>query len=947
MGKFLDIFKKNNAESDVPEEVTEVSEDKDLMDDLMDSADAHDVKDEPSDTEIIDSFTDEIDRILGTEDHAKPDDYVDASDVQSSEELSNSIFFGKVDQKQTEESEAPVSGGTEVFDLDAQKHEDKSEPEEPEKSEEDDYFTVFNTTDDEPADYDEPEEHADDEPVEEADESEKADDQAEEEDEYEDETPRERRKRLKWEKRHNRSIFAKIAIALLKLILLVMCLGVIGGCALGVMGSVYVVNQTANDEELLDLNQIKLSYSTRLMAFDQESGEWHEYQRIYGDQNRIWVDYVDMPKCLIDATVASEDVRFWQHHGVDWKRTAAAFINFLPGIDLFSTNQGGSTIYQQLIKNITDERDSSGMAGALRKLTEIYRALIMDKRFSKEQVLEAYLNTISLSGTLAGVESAANYYFGKTTADLTAAESAAIVCVTKYPTHYNPITHHTENKSQRDQILWTMHEQGWLTDAEYARAQAESDAMVFEESDYVSDSEKTWSWFTDVVVAEVITDLQKYNGLTQAEAYDMFYNGGLTVYITIDERIQGIMDDAIAYEALPDEEAPDKIWPELTHTRLDGNEEPLEGSMLLMNYQGELLALEGSMYPKEVSLAFNRASGPIGNVLEGALRQTGSTMKPISTYAPALDQDKIHYSKLFPDEPIQTVIDGRTTNWPRNYSNTYGNPVTVNVALRQSLNTVAVRIMHYLVYPDYSFDFMKNFLGLTHLQDSVYDEVAGGYISDRGDGIALGSLTYGESLYEMVAAYQIFGNGGVFTEGHSYRYVEDSKGNVVLDKLSKLKVTQAISEDTAYIMNRLLREVMRNGTGYYAQYGNMPLAAKSGTTSDNNDIWFIGMNPYYVMGVWKGFDEPDYIRNYRPHRTQLMWKKIMSQVSEPLEDIDFPVSDNVVVRTYCYYSGDLAGEICGNCGTGYYKRTYIPYTCDGVADTEAAIRAALEAAGAA
>ena len=198
MGKFLDIFKKNNAESDVPEEVTEVSEDKDLMDDLMDSADAHDVKDEPSDTEIIDSFTDEIDRILGTEDHAKPDDYVDASDVQSSEELSNSIFFGKVDQKQIEESEAPVSGGTEVFDLDAQKYEDKSEPEEPEKSEEDDYFTVFNTTDDEPADYDEPEEPADDEPVEEADESEKADDQAEEEDEYEDETPRERRKRRKW-----------------------------------------------------------------------------------------------------------------------------------------------------------------------------------------------------------------------------------------------------------------------------------------------------------------------------------------------------------------------------------------------------------------------------------------------------------------------------------------------------------------------------------------------------------------------------------------------------------------------------------------------------------------------------------------------------------------------------------------------------------------------------
>ncbi|MGI5888353.1 MAG: transglycosylase domain-containing protein, partial [Oscillospiraceae bacterium] len=726
-----------------------------------------------------------------------------------------------------------------------------------------------------------------------------------------------------------RSLFARIVIGILKVLCLLLCLCIIAGCVMGVMVAVYVVNATADDDTLLDLNQLKLSYSTRLMAYDDDTGTWHEYQRIYGTENRIWVDYSDMPQCLIDATVASEDVRFWKHNGVDWKRTIAAFLNLLPGVNLFSTKQGGSTIYQQLIKNITGDDETSGLAGILRKITEIYRALVMNKRFSKEQVLEAYLNTIRLSGTLAGVESAANAYFGKTTSELTAAESAAIVCVTKYPTAYNPFLHPDENQRQREQILYTMHEQGWLTDNEYAEALEESATMVFGSTEYTQDANtEVWSWFTDTAVAEVIYDLQRYNGLTEDEAIDEFYNGGLTVYLTIDEDIQAIMDDTVL-----NDDATDDYWPDYLTSVSDvtGEEQHLEGGIILMNYQGELLGLEGSMYEKTTSLAFNRATGPIGDFLDGGLRQTGSAIKPIAVYGPAIQMDKITYSTLFPDAPITIEENGTTTQWPRNYSNTYGSPVTVNVALRQSLNTIAARIMHYLVTPDYSFDYLTNFLGFTHLQETTTTS-DGTVITDRTDSLALGGLTNGESVYEMTAAFQIFGNGGVFTEGHCYRYVEDSKGTVIIDKASKVKVTQALDEDSAYIMNRLLREVFTSGTAYNVRYGDMDLVGKTGTSSDNSDNWIVGMNPYYVCGVWAGYDEPEYVTNIWPRPAQLIWRKIMSQVSEGLEYKEFPTSDNVVARTFCLESGDLASSSCTNVATGYYKQTNIPDVCDGTAD---------------
>ena len=712
-----------------------------------------------------------------------------------------------------------------------------------------------------------------------------------------------------------------VLVIILDVIVALFSLVVIAGCAALIITSVYLVNVTANDATTLDINSIKLSYSTRLMAKNPETGEWEEYERIYGTENRIWIDYGDMPDRLINALVASEDQRFWTHHGVDWKRTIAAFINYLPGIQIYGSNQVGSTIPQQLIKNITGENEAKGLDGVLRKIREIYRALVLDKNYSKEQILEAYLNTINLSGNAAGIESAAKYYFNKTTKDLTVAECAAIICITKSPTAYNPYLYPENNKVQRDTILYQMQQQGYLTDAEYDAAMRESDAMVFNtesDTDEQDDREGVWSWFTETARDEVLNDLQKICGMTYDEAYDTFYNRGLTIYLTIDQNIQAVMDSEVDKVEAGDT----SIWPSyLTHTTDDGEEEAVEGAAVVMNYKGELLDIIGSMYPKTANMAFNRAYD--------AKRSTGSSIKPIAVYAPAIELNMITYSTLIEDAPI-TIFDenDRPMEWPRNYDNVYGNPVTINVGIRRSLNTTAVHVMQLIGY-DYAFDFMTTRLGITTLQETYYDATTGRYVGDRTNSLALGGLTNGISVYEMCAAFQIFGNAGQFVQPHCYTIVQDGDGNILINKESNIMTIQAISEDTAYIMNHLMREVMTLGTGTNARYGNMPLAAKSGTTSDNYDYWFIGMNPYYVCATWEGFDHMDYIKTVRPHPTQLLWKSIMSQISEGLEDIEFPECDSVRALRFCMQSGDLATESCPQTAVGYYKANKIPGYCDG------------------
>ncbi len=711
------------------------------------------------------------------------------------------------------------------------------------------------------------------------------------------------------DKRRKKGTFKKVLAIIFKTIFGLGCLCVIAGCVGLVLVSIYLVNVTQDDETLLDINSIKLSYATILMVKDKETDEYYEYQRIVGDENRVWVDYSDMPNCLVNAAVASEDMRFWTHSGVDWKRTVAAFVNQYV-MQLYSTTQGGSTIPQQLIKNITTEDDVSGVAGALRKVREIYRALVLSQRFSKEQIMEAYLNTMRFSGNVAGVGAAAQYYFGKECSDLTPAECAAILCITKAPTAYNPFTNPDKNKSQRDTILYQMYEQGYLGESEYNAAQKESDAMVFDTPNTSTAGTEVYSYFTDTVIGDVLDDLVEIAGYTREEAYSAFFEGGLTVYTTMDPFIQSTLED-IAING--------EMWPKFYDSDGELEEEQPQAAMVVMDYEGNVLGVVGGLGEKQESRGLNRAVD--------STRSTGSSMKPLAAYAPGIELNKIHYSSLFPDTPSTVYND---VEWPRNYDTTYGLPCTVADAITRSLNTVAVHVIQ-LVGIDFSFDFITTRTGISTLVDSRYSASQNMTLTDRTLSLALGGLTDGVSPLEMCAAYAMFGDGGYYHTPHTYTLVTNSRGDVIIDKTANLQTIKAISDDTAYIMNKLLQNVIyqRTGTGYYAlpDDSELPYAGKSGTQSDNTDFWFVGMNPYYVMSLWEGYDEPEWITDPRPHPIQVAFSEVMGTISAELEYKDFPVAEDVVALRYCKASGDLATEQCPDTAIGYYKKDNIPGYC--------------------
>ncbi len=743
-----------------------------------------------------------------------------------------------------------------------------------------------------------------------------------------------------------------------RVILWMVCLGIIAVCAISVAAAMYLAKVTAGDETLLDLNSIKLNYATRLMAYDRDTEEWYEYQRLYASDNRVWVNFEDMPDELIDVLVWSEDRRFWTHNGVDLRRTIMAFLNeyILKGY-FYENTQGGSTITQQLIKNITDDTDVEGASGALRKVREIYRAYMLERRFTKEQILEAYLNTVNLGGQVYGIEAAADYYFGTTTSELTTAQAAAIICITKYPGRNDPYLNqdangvNQNNKFERETILWTMHENGALSDSEYKEAVAESDAFSFDEPKTTTNlSNEVWSYFTDTAVESVIADLQKYNGLSEQEAENLLFNGGLTVYLTVDPKVQSVVED-VAFngndyygnagnadyyygsQVSGYEDDTYDIWPVEYQRDDDGNliydddgfKVPLEAgdqrqaAMAVVDYDGNIVGIAGGIREKTTSRSLNRAFGPY------SLRSTGSSIKPIAAYAPAIEMNTIHYSTLFPDRAFMQ-LGGR--DWPRNYSNSYGEygtSVTVYKAVCVSLNTTAVFTLNTVGY-DYAYDFMESSLGITTLvdDDDGVTNAAGERLSDRGIGLTLGDLTYGISPTEMAGAYMVFGSGGYYVEPHCYTRVVDSSGEVILDKEALILKTQALSEETAFIMNKMLQGVFREGTLMNARPRgtNLTYAGKSGTSSDNKDFWCIGMNPYYVMAIWEGYDEPDYMSNVRPHPTQLAFREVMTQISEQYEEEakPFPDCDNVYAATFCIASGDLASAACPETRTGWYKR---------------------------
>ncbi len=650
---------------------------------------------------------------------------------------------------------------------------------------------------------------------------------------------------------------AVAGIFLVIAVVCVVCLSVVAIYGYSVVHGDPVFNLT---EEKMSQNQTSFIYGT------DNDGNTVEITRLHGEENRIWVNLADMSEYMPKAFIAIEDERFHKHHGVDWKRFVGVIVK--PK----NISQGGSTITQQLIKNLTDENDVT----FVRKFNEILSALNIEKNYSKDEIIEAYLNTIYLSNGCYGVKTAAEKYFGKNIKDLNIAECACIAAITKAPTANDPLRHPDNNKKRRDYILKKMLEWEYITQQQYDEAL--NYKLIFTNSEDYQGSQTTDSdaaandnvienYYVDCVIKTVIDDLQKM-GYTEKKAKALLYGGGLKVYTAIDFDVQESLEEIYEnYKKMPDES--------------------VQGAMVVMNYEGRILGLVGGTGEYDGKLSFNRAIQ--------AERQPGSTIKPLSVYGPAIEKSKnddkcnIYWHTMLPDKPLKKV-NGKW--WPTNQGGTFsGNNVTLQYGLSKSMNTISAQTLD-LIGVDYSFDFITENFHLSTL-DPVRD-------CDYAP-MATGSVTTGVIPLEVTAAYATFGNGGQYYYPYCYYKIEDSQGKVIIQTDPEATKEQALSEPSAWIMNKMLQTVMTSGTGTSYRLSSVECFGKTGTTTEDKDRWFVGGTPEYVAAVWYGYDKPkEIVYRLSANPSGTIWKTVMSEIykRKGIDQKSFPKSDTIVQKSY-------------------------------------------------
>ncbi len=670
-------------------------------------------------------------------------------------------------------------------------------------------------------------------------------------------------------------ITGKVLGVIAKILLTILLIAVITGCVFGVVLMVYVFNTFSQSQEIPDLTQI-MDNGTSIIYTQTADGTWVENQRLEGI-NRIWTDYEEIPVYLKDAVVAIEDERFWEHEGVDWKRTAAAVLETVLGKGSF----GGSTITQQLIKVVSGDNDST----IERKIREIFRALEMERDYySKEQILEAYLNILPLSDGVVGVGAAANYYFAKDVRDLSLAECALIAGITNLPGYYDPYDYPDHAKQRQEIILGKMYELKMISADEYRQAYAEE--LYYENNArYV----ETQDYYVDLLIEDVIEDLMDTYGYSYTYAEQLVFFGGLRIYSYED------VDKQKAVQAVFEE---DSLFPDIA-----GADEQPNACIFIMDYEGRVVATVGGRGKKDANRVQNRSTQ--------SRRQPGSSIKPLAVYAPAMERNLINFSTIVRDAPIK-LADG--TLWPPNY----GMPPmdlgwqTVQYAIQQSHNTVPVRILQEMGI-DVGYDFLTQTLHFTSLEEADRDYAP----------LALGGFSYGVTAREMAAGYQIFGNGGYYNSPHTYHKVE-LDGQVLLEHIPEME--QAISPDTATIMNELLQRVVRNGTGYdiSGRWPTISVFAKTGTTDGNRDSYFAGGTPYYVGALWMGYDSNREMTVNQGAVAKKIWSEAMEALHTDLPAASFPQWGPVEGHYYDPSSG-VVTDSAATGKHGYYKIGQVPY----------------------
>ncbi|MBQ8135540.1 MAG: transglycosylase domain-containing protein [Clostridia bacterium] len=663
----------------------------------------------------------------------------------------------------------------------------------------------------------------------------------------------------------------------------------ITGFVVGISIVVYLIG-IANEPLNIDLNKIKLSLTSFVWVPTNDEGtEFEKYQELYSSENRVWVKYQDIPKHMIDAQIAIEDKRFWDHKGVDWYRTGGAVFSLATG----QADFGGSTITQQLIKNITQDNEVS----ITRKLREISRALKLEEEYSKDDIIEAYLNVVNYGAGCRGVQSAANLYFNKKIEDCSIAECAAIAGITQNPYAFDPLVYPENNKDRREDVIDAMYDQGLISKKEYDEALKESADMTFvgyiiEDDD--DDDENDWNWYMDRVFRDVVSALEDELHVGRDYAEDLVYNGGLNIYSAMDKKAQEIAEKKI------------KEWQTPNDPTLDVGYE-------LMDFEGRVLATVGGRDEKDGRLLWDNATQ--------STLQPGSTIKPISSYVLALDEKKINFSSLVSDRPVSDwdYVDGNNVSGPNNWYLSYYGDIPVTRALNISSNAAAVSTLN-MVGLDTSYNFLTEKLNFQHL-DPDHD-------SENLAGLSIGGFYGGVTVEEMTGSYMMFGNGGYYYEPYTYFYVEDSDGNVILDNRDRGKPEQIISTETATIMNRLLHDVVNAGgeaLGFRAQINGWDIIGKTGTTDSSCDNWFVGASPYAVAGIWTGHSTPAPIEQSEQSQVHYLWRDIMQEYLKDKPQKSYNLGGDVIQHNYVIADGMLTDyTVDGKTAVGYYTSDNMP-----------------------
>lgn len=674
-------------------------------------------------------------------------------------------------------------------------------------------------------------------------------------------------------------------------ILLIVC--VIALLILGMSLAIYVAvtMEREIDESLFEV--LSGSTSSRIYYYENEdrtrNGEATELvgQELYGGFRSLPVSYDDVPKELIYAFVSIEDKRFFEHSGVDWKRTAGAGANYFLN---FRDEFGGSTITQQLIKNVTEQDDYSFS----RKLQEILWALDLETKMSKEEILECYLNVINLSNGCYGVGAASEYYFSRSVGELTLCQCVAIAAITNNPSYYDPIRYPQNNKERRQIILTQMYEQGYITEDEYLATYSEE--LVLDVSE--NNSGGVNMWYVDMVINDVINDLMAEKGYSRSMASLMIYTGGLNIYTAMDLEIQRMVEE---------------YYKDISNFYWKDGSGPQSSMIIIDPYNGDILAVAGAVGEKTANRLQNFATETV--------RPAGSVIKPLSVYAPALDMGIIDWATVYDDVPVNfgkynldpsngAIV--KPVAWPKNATGVYRGLTNINYAVEHSVNTVTVKVLEDLGL-DNSFDFLKNKLHINSLVERKVLE-DGTVISDRDyAALALGQFNYGVSLREITAAYSIFPNMGIYSYSRSYYKITDGDGNIILE--NEYKGETVISRENAIIMTKLLENVVNNGTATGVTLKEkIACAGKTGTTQSNYDRWFIGYTPYYLGGVWYGHEYPETLGGGSSGVCMEIWDDIMTKLHSKSvfsEDAkDFDLADIIVEAEYCRDSGKIATDAC-------------------------------------